>query len=119
MTSQQLHYCNDPMSGVGPPPGHHHRGHHRGRPLPLPALSVSCLGLTVLTSSCLHRLSHFWLLGITSSVFGLVTGLWVSAMPPALISLLGIRGNIIITSSLSCMIITLRSGHGVWPPDPD
>ena len=72
------------MSGVGPPPGHHHRGHHRGRPLPLLALSVSCLDVTILTSSCLHRLSHFWLLGITSSVFGLVTGLWVSAMPPAL-----------------------------------
>ena len=50
---------------------------------------------------------------ITASVFGLVTGLWLSAMPPALISLLGIRGNIIIIIIINIIIIiVLLSGLG-------
>ena len=67
--------------------------------------------------SCLGRFSHFWLLMVTSSVFGLVTGLWVSAMPPALISLLGIRGNFIIIIIIIISVITLRSGRGVRSAD--
>ena len=54
---------------------------------------------------------------ITSSVFGLVTGLWVSAMPPSLISLLGIRGNTIIIIITFINVITLRSGRGVRSAD--
>jgi len=58
---------------------------------PLVTITV---GITA-AAPCLFLLSvlaHFWLLMVTASVFGLVTGLWLSAMPPSLISLLGIRG---------------------------
>ena len=79
------------------------------------------LGLDLM--SLLSSLSHFWLLMVASSVFGLVTGLWLSAMPPALISLLGIRGNIIIIIIITLIItviiiIIIRSGLGIWSPDP-
>ena len=105
-------------SGVVTSPGHHHSRHHRGGPVPVPALSVSVL-TSDLTLTLSLSLSSFWPLMVTSSVFGLVTGLWMSAIPPALISLLGIRGNLTIISIIISNICVshLRSGHGIRSAD--
>ena len=106
-------------SGVVTSPGHHHSRHHRGGPVPVPALSVSVFTSDLTLTLSLCSLSGFWPLIVTSSVFGLVTGLWMSAIPPALISLLGIRGNLTIISIIISNICVshLRSGHGIRSSD--
>ena len=57
---------------------------------PRPRVSSSSLCKISTHQKLFEHLSHYWLLATTASVFGLVTGVWCSSIPPALISLLGI-----------------------------